>query len=129
MHGVHIACMCFVYVTGKTGTCALYIIKRLFVYMYNRGGVFTARYGLSAYIKQTRFLFKVLIAAHVCVVSTWLLVQGVAGGAQVGCERTNRIGSILQAVVHMVMNFWFRKLPSDGYPECSLSVPQFTLVL
>jgi hypothetical protein len=51
--------MCFVRISEQTATCALCSVNRLA--LYNRSGVFTARYALSPYIKQIRFVFKGLI--------------------------------------------------------------------
>ena len=56
--------MAFVYcvwISEHTANFALCIIKSV-VFLYPKWRVFTARYALSSYIKQIRFLFKRLIA-------------------------------------------------------------------
>ena len=55
--------MCFVRISEQTATFALHNISRLV--LYNRGGVFTARYVLSPYIKLTRVVFGGLSAEPV----------------------------------------------------------------
>jgi hypothetical protein len=50
--------MCFVRISEQTATLPY---KTLRDWFYNRSGVFTARYALGPYIKQTRFVFKGLI--------------------------------------------------------------------
>jgi hypothetical protein len=52
--------MCFVRMSKQTATFVLYSINRLV--LYNRNGLFTARYALSPYVKQIRFVFKGLIS-------------------------------------------------------------------
>jgi hypothetical protein len=51
--------MCLVWISQQTATFALHSISRLV--LYNRGGVFTARYALSPYKKLARLIFKRLI--------------------------------------------------------------------
>ena len=51
-------CVCFGRISEQTATFASYSINRLV--LYNRSGVFTIRYALRPYIKQTRFVFEVL---------------------------------------------------------------------
>jgi hypothetical protein len=51
--------MCFVWISEQTATFVLNNINRLI--LYNRGGVFTTRYALNPYIKQTESIFKGLI--------------------------------------------------------------------
>jgi hypothetical protein len=60
LHGSHIAFIqvCFVWLLEQTENFALHNISRLV--LYNRCGVFTTRYGLSPYIKQSHLVFKVL---------------------------------------------------------------------
>jgi hypothetical protein len=48
--------MCLVWISQETAAFVLHKISRLV--LYNRGGVFTARYALSPYIKQTRLVFR-----------------------------------------------------------------------
>jgi len=60
LHGAHIAFMYFVRISQQTATFSLHNISRLA--LYNRGGVFTARYGLSPYIQQKRLFFKGLMS-------------------------------------------------------------------
>jgi hypothetical protein len=47
--------VCRVRTSKQTATLTLHNISRLV--LYNRGGVFTARYGPSPYTKQTRLVF------------------------------------------------------------------------
>jgi hypothetical protein len=48
--------MCFVWISEQTATFALHSTSRLV--LYNRSGVFTARYALGPYIKQTCLFFE-----------------------------------------------------------------------
>ena len=59
------------------------------------------------------------MAAHVCVVGTCLLVQGVLAGAQVGCDRVNWIRSIC-----MLLCTWWRTFGLVNCPvTATLNVP------
>jgi len=48
--------VCFEWISEQTTNSALHNIKILV--LYNEGGVFTARYGLSTYIAQIRFVLR-----------------------------------------------------------------------
>ena len=75
--------MCFVRISEQTATFALHSISRMV--LYNRGGVFTARYALSPYIKLTRLVLRGLsqlftnICANKCSQILLFLISYSAG--------------------------------------------------